>query len=110
MPPVPLRLQFFVHEIAHRLANGATATPCLVVRRQYRSGMAVTKRSDTLDDAVAGRVARVAGNDAEPVAITLGLVGHPSATIEHPNANPTGAELEAKARSARDQAARLLGI
>ncbi len=40
----------------------------------------------------------------------LGLPGYPFATIEHPIANATDVQLEAKARATIEQAARLLGL
>lgn len=46
---------------------------------------------------------------AELMASALGAPGYPFVVIEHPIANATDAELEAKARATLQQAARLLG-
>ena len=47
---------------------------------------------------------------AELMATALGASGYPFAVIEHPISSATDAQLEAKARDALAQAARLLGL
>lgn len=46
---------------------------------------------------------------AELMAAALGVPGYPFVVIEHPIANASDAELEAKARATLAQAERLLG-